>query len=153
MAQYTAKDLRNITKDELCELLTKEGITFDPKMPYFTLRALLLNETKNDDSMGRKKETTVAETEPVVKNETVAETPSEQPVTETPSEQPVTKTEKPKNTLNSLTALRSEIVRRKGGFGLGKSAFAAELAKRRGERVTGVTFAQELKSRQLKYGK
>lgn len=150
MAQYTAKDLRNITKDELCELLTKEGITFDPKMPYFTLRALLLNETKNDDSMGRKKETTVAETEPVVKNETVAETPSEQPVAET--EKP--KTEKPKPTaLNSLTALRSEIVRRKGGFGLGKSAFAAELAKRRGERVTGVTFAQELKSRQLKYGK
>ena len=99
--------------------------------------------------MGRKKETTVAETEPVVKNETVAETPSEQPVAET--EKP--KTEKPKNTLNSLTALRSEIVKRKGGFGLGKSAFAAELAKRKGEHVTGVTFAQELKSRQLKYGK
>lgn len=167
MAQYTAKELRNISKAELVDLLTKEGIEFDKTMPYFTLRALLLNETKNDDSMGKKKQTAVAETEPVEKIEEVAETPSEQPVekieevAETPTAQPEKveqpKTEikqagKPKN-VDSLKALRSEIVKRNGGVGLGKSAFAAELAKRRGERVTGVTFAQELKSRQLKYGK
>ena len=172
MAQYTAKDLRNITKDELGELLTKEGISFDPKMPYFAMRALLLNkdeknENENEETMGKKK------TEPVIENDNEAVKTVENPVDgveqseQTEPEQ--TEEAEPKQTeqvkveesekkpsvsnINALAALRGELVRRKGGVGFGKSAFAAELAKRRGERVVGNTFAQELKSRQLKYGK
>ena len=49
MAQYTAKDLRNITQADLAELLTKEGITFDPKMPFFAMKALLLNKDENEN--------------------------------------------------------------------------------------------------------
>lgn len=183
MAQYTAKDLRNITKAELAELLTKEGIAFDPKMPFFAMKALLLNkgenesENENDETMGKKKNEPVVEkdneavepietVEPVETSEEVkepenvetseevkesenVETPED--VKEPEAEKPEKK-EQPQRNVNALAALRGELVRRKGR-GLGnKSAFAAELAKRRGERVTGVTFAQELKSRQLKYG-
>ena len=165
MAQYTAKDLRNVTKAELAELLTKEGIEYDPKMPFFAMKALLLNKNENDETMGKKK------TEPVVEKDDKTVEPVETPVenVETPVENvetPVENVETPEEVKepevkkpevkepkkNALDALRGELVRRKG-HGLGKSAFAAELSKRKGERVSGVTFAQELKSRQLKYGK
>lgn len=162
MAQYTARELRSITKNELIDILKKEGIEFDPTMPYFALRAKLLNkdENKNDDSMARKNN----KTEEVVENNTVeevkevieeqpAEEKIEQPVqeeTQVVEEKPQVK---PKNKPvgSGLKALRSELIKRKGGKGFGVSAFATELAKRKGERTTGVTFAQELKSRQLKY--
>ena len=151
MAQYTAKDLRNVTKAELAELLTKEGIEYDPKMPFFAMKALLLNKNENDETMGKKK------FEPVVEKDNEAVEPVETPVeeVETPEEVKEPEVKKPEvkePKKNALDALRGELVRRKG-HGLGKSAFAAELSKRKGERVSGVTFAQELKSRQLKYGK
>lgn len=151
MAQYTAKDLRNITKAELAELLTKEGIEYDPKMPFFAMKALLLNKNENDETMGKKK------LEPVVEKDDKTVEPVETPVenVETPEEVKEPEVKKPEvkePKKNALDALRGELVRRKG-HGLGKSAFAAELSKRKGERVSGVTFAQELKSRQLKYGK
>lgn len=171
MAQYTAEDLRNVTKAELGELLKKEGVAFDPKMPLFAMKALLLNkneneienENENDETMGKKKAETVANNEETVEkieNEQV-ENPVETETEQTePEAEPIEAVEpeqaepkKPVNTTDALAALRNEVVKRRGGIGLGKSAFAAELAKRRGERVTGVTFAQELKSRQLKYGK
>jgi len=168
MAQYTAKDLKNVSKAELVDLLKKEGIEFDPTMPYFTLRSLLINkdENKNEDSM--KKENTKKETaaknieQPVeqvesVETEQLVETKIEEPEvkSETVSEEPKKEEKKEVQVqvqTNKLSTLRGELIRRKGGKGLGTSAFAAELAKRKGERVSGVTFAQELKSRQLKYG-
>jgi hypothetical protein len=164
MAQYTAKDLRSITKNELIELLKKEGIEYDANMPYFALRAKLLNkdENKDDDSMARKnnkveeivKDNATEEVKEVI--EEVKEVIEEQAeVIEQPQEvkapeetKPVSK---PKPIGSGLKALRGELVKRKGGKGLGVSAFSTELAKRKGQRVTGVTFAQELKSRQLKY--
>lgn len=161
MANYTAKDLRNITKDELVELLKKEGIEFDPTTSFFALRALLLNESKNNDSENKDSESEGGETE---NNESKnGETPnpdaendesdmSDNGNTENnESENKDGETENKPTVTNALNALRSEVVKRRGGVGLGKSAFAAELAKRRGERVTGITFAQELRSRQLKY--
>lgn len=180
MAQYTAKDLKNISKAELVDLLKKEGIEFDPAMPYFTMRALLLNkdENKNEESMKKTEknevenieqtknieqiveqteniEQTVEQTENVEVNIEETTVPADKEVEveikkEVVDEQPEVKKDVKKPSL--LSTLRSELVKRKGGKGLGKSAFAAELAKRKGERVSGVTFAQELKSRQLKYG-
>lgn len=141
MAHYTAKDLRNITKDELVELLKKEGIEFDPTTSFFALRALLLNETKDNDNADNGENNTDGNDNADNESDNKDEKP----------EKPENKSDKPKPTTNALSALRSEIVKRRGGVGLGKSAFAAELAKRRGERVTPITFAQELKSRQLKY--
>ena len=164
MTQYTAKDLKNISKAELVDLLKKEGIEFDQSMPYFTLRSLLLN--KNEDSMKKetkkndienieqpveiKSEETVIE-QPV---ETNVETNVEEVVEEVKPEPQAAVKEEPKKEVhvNKLSSLRGEIIKRKGGKGLGTSAFAAELAKRKGERVSGATFAQELKNRQLKYG-
>lgn len=169
MTQYTAKDLKNISKAELVDLLKKEGIEFDPAMPYFTMRALLLNkdENKNEESMKKnaeKKEVenieqtveqTVEQTENVEVEVEETTVPADEEVKlgikeEVVDEQPEVKKDVKKPSL--LSTLRGELVKRKGGKGLGKSAFAAELAKRKGERVSGVTFAQELKSRQLKYG-
>lgn len=165
MTQYTAKDLKNISKAELVDLLKKEGIEFDPAMPYFTMRALLLNkdENKNEESMKKnaeKKEVenieqTVEQTENVEVKIEETTVPADEEVKpeikeEVADEQPEVKKDVKKPSL--LSTLRGELVKRKGGKGLGKSAFAAELAKRKGERVSGVTFAQELKSRQLKYG-
>jgi len=165
MTQYTAKDLKNISKAELVDLLKKEGIEFDPAMPYFTMRALLLNkdENKNEESMKKnaeKKEVenieqTVEQTENVEVEVEETAVPADEEVKpeikeEVVDEQPEVKKDVKKPSL--LSTLRGELVKRKGGKGLGKSAFAAELAKRKGERVSGVTFAQELKSRQLKYG-
>lgn len=162
MAQYTAKDLRSITKDELIELLKKEGIEYDETMPYFALRAKLLNkdENKDDDSMARKnnkveevvkdnatEEVKIEEQPQEEKTEELKEEKSQQE-TEAPKAKPASK---PKTAGSGLKTLHNELAKRKGGRGLGASAFATELARRKGERTTGVTFAQELKSRQLKY--
>ena len=167
MANYTAKDLRNITKDELVELLKKEGIEFDPTTSFFALRALLLNGTKNNDSENGESENGETENNESENSETpnpdaennesvmsdngnTENNDSENKDGESEDKDGETEN-KPKPATNALNALRMEVVKRRGGVGLGKSAFAAELAKRRGERVTPITFAQELKSRQLKY--
>lgn len=155
MANYTAKDLRNITKDELVELLKKEGIEFDPTTSFFALRALLLNGTKNNDSENSETENNESENSetpnPDVENNESGMSDNGNTENNDSENKDVESENKPKTVTNALNALRMEVVKRRGGVGLGKSAFAAELAKRRGERVTPITFAQELKSRQLKY--
>lgn len=162
---YTAKDLKNVTKAELVDLLKKEGIEFEPSAPYFELRALLIsksNESKEDESMKKKpeqeeKQVIVEETVEQKVEETAApvetkevEQPKEEKKAEEPKEE---KIEQPKAKVFTKSTLMSELAKRKGAFNKGMSAFNAELAKRRGERVSGMTFAQELKNRQLKFGK
>lgn len=175
MAKYTAKELRNITKDELVELLRKENIEFDKTLPFFTLRSLLLNvdenknesETQNEEVMGRKKivdEPIVENNGVIVENEIEKGLENEKPEPEVKNEpkaetepepnaeiKPEPKTEKPQP--NKTSVFAAELMKRKSSFRKGMSAFAAELAKRKGERVTGTTFAQELKNRQMKYSK
>lgn len=149
MKKYSNSDIKSLKRNEIIDLLKKEGVEFDETMPFFSLRKLLLDIEVEEEK---------SETEqPDLFNNSFPKEENEESITieEQSKEEPKVVVENKKPNQNSPAARKSfnaELAKRMATFGKvhRNSPFELELARRKGKPQGSASFADELKARQIK---
>jgi len=147
MKKYSNSDVKSLKRNEIVELLKKEGVEFDESMQYFSLRKLLL-EVEDGVEEEPKAEEPIKVEEPKVEEVKV-----EEPKAEPKKVEPKKEVEQPKqNSVAARKSFNAELAKRMATFGKvhKNSPFELELARRKGKPQGAASFADELKARQIK---
>lgn len=149
MKKYSNSDIKSLKRNEIIDLLKKEGVEFDETMPFFSLRKLLLDiEVEEEKSVETEQPNLFNNSFPKEENE-------ESIKIEKPKEEPKVIVENKQPKQNSAAARKSfnaELAKRMATFGKvhRNSPFELELARRKGKPQGAASFADELKARQIK---
>ena len=149
MKKYSNSDIKSLKRNEIIDLLKKEGVEFDETMPFFSLRKLLLDIEVAEEKSETEQPDLFNNSFPKEENEesiTIEEQPKEEPKV-------VVENEKPKqNSPAARKSFNAELAKRMATFGKvhRNSPFELELARRKGKPQGSASFADELKARQIK---
>lgn len=152
MKKYSNSDIKSLKRNEIIDLLKKEGVEFDETMPFFSLRKLLLDIEVEEEP---KAEEPNLFNNSFPKEENEESIKIEEQLKEEPKEEPKVVVENKQPKQNSAAARKSfnaELAKRMATFGKvhRNSPFELELARRKGKPQGSASFADELKARQIK---
>lgn len=153
MKKYSNSDIKSLKRNEIIDLLKKEGVEFDETMPFFSLRKLLLDIEVEDEKSETEQSDLFNNSFPKEENEESIKI--EEQLKEEPKEEPKVVVEDKQPKQNSAAARKSfnaELAKRMATFGKvhRNSPFELELARRKGKPQGSASFADELKARQIK---
>lgn len=149
MKKYSNSDIKSLKRNEIIDLLKKEGVEFDETMPFFSLRKLLLDIEVEEEKSETEQPNLFNNSFPKEENEesiSIEEQPKEEPKVVVENKQPK------QNSAAARKSFNAELAKRMATFGKvhRNSPFELELARRKGKPQGSASFADELKARQIK---